>query len=151
MGPLGSRIAPKIWQGPCPPSYERAVQDGFAVLVFCADEIQPEADPPRQLQVLRAPMDDNPYRPINASEWALAHRAAAQVARASHEGHRCLVTCAAGLNRSGLVNALALHYRFGLSGRDAIEQVRRNRGQAALHNASFVAQLLTLGPRAPIS
>lgn len=148
---LGSRIAPKLWQGPCPPSFQRVIEDGFSLVVFCADEIQPTVLPPRQLQVLYAPMDDNAARPINDEEWALAVRAARLVATASHAGERCLVTCAAGLNRSGLVSALALHYRFGVPGRDAIALVRRGPGPAALHNASFVARLLPLPARQPLS
>ena len=58
------------------------------------------------------------------------------------QGDRVLVRCQAGLNRSGLVTALIL-IKDGLTPRDAINLIRRNRGKDALFNESFVNWLIT--------
>lgn len=59
------------------------------------------------------------------------------------EGHHVLVTCWAGLNRSGLISALTL-VELGFSHKDAIEIVRKGRGPYALCNKQFESILLSL-------
>lgn len=63
-------------------------------------------------------------------------------------GYPVLVHCAAGLNRSGLVNALIVRQIRGISGAEAIAHVRRAR-PGALFNETFVKYLETLAPPAP--
>ena len=58
------------------------------------------------------------------------------------QGDRVLVRCQAGLNRSGLVTALIL-IKDGLTPGEAINLIRRNRGEQALFNESFVNWLIT--------
>ncbi len=84
-------------------------------------------------------------------EWLAAQRAGREVAHLTAGGQRALTTCAMGLNRSGVVNALALHYRFGVAGSEAVAQVRKMRGGQALGNPSFVERLNQLRPRKPLS
>lgn len=148
-----ARIAQGIYQGPCPQSTEQVRQHGFHVLVFCAREIQPYLTPHvlQGLQVRYIPLNDSDDDPMTDEEWRGARLAGREIAHLTAGGQRVLTTCALGLNRSGVVNALALHYRFGVSGRDAVDQVRRMRGANALGNPSFVERLYQLPHRKPIS
>lgn len=52
------------------------------------------------------------------------------------QGHKVLVRCQAGLNRSGLVTALTL-CKLGFTGEDAIELIRQQRTRFALCNPDF--------------
>lgn len=58
------------------------------------------------------------------------------------EGARVLIRCQAGVNRSGLVMALAL-MRTGLSPHEAIALIRERRSPAVLSNRDFVRWLVT--------
>jgi len=60
-------------------------------------------------------------------------------------GHRVLVHCRLGLNRSALVIATALTY-MGLSGREALADLRRRR-PGCLFNEVFAAHVAALPPR----
>jgi protein-tyrosine phosphatase len=60
-------------------------------------------------------------------------------------GHRVLVHCRMGLNRSALVIATALTY-MGLSGREAVADLRRRR-PGSLFNEIFAAHVESLPPR----
>ena len=60
-------------------------------------------------------------------------------------GHRVLVHCRMGFNRSALVIGTALTY-MGLSGRQALFDLRRRR-PGSLFNEVFAAHLETLPPR----
>jgi protein-tyrosine phosphatase len=60
-------------------------------------------------------------------------------------GHRVLVHCRMGFNRSALVIATALTY-MGLSGREAIADLRLRR-PGALFNEVFAAHVMALPPR----
>jgi protein-tyrosine phosphatase len=144
-----TRIASGMYQGPCPLSTDQVRAHRFTVLAFCAMEIQPmlPAHLQRGLAVLYVPLNDNPNEPMTDAEWELARDAGKEVARLTALGDRSLVTCAAGLNRSGIVNAVALHYRFGCSGAEAVAQIRATRGAAALGNPSFVQRLAKLPRR----
>lgn len=68
---------------------------------------------------------------------------ATTVADAVAAGRRVLVRCSGGLNRSGLVVALAL-VRAGHDVDDAVALVRAARGPWALTNPGFVAHLRSL-------
>jgi protein-tyrosine phosphatase len=61
-------------------------------------------------------------------------------------GHRVLVHCRMGLNRSPLVAGVVLHH-LGWSGRDAIARLRERR-PGALFNEHYSGYLERLGPRA---
>ena len=69
-----------------------------------------------------------------AAEWALARW---------QEGHRVLIRCQAGLNRSGLVTALVL-MSAGYTARQAITLLRERRSAVALCNAHFVDWLVSI-------
>jgi protein tyrosine/serine phosphatase len=65
-------------------------------------------------------------------DWALTHVRA---------GHRVLVRCQAGLNRSGLITGLIL-IALGMKPGEAITAIRNKRSQRALFNMDFVGYLL---------
>ncbi len=66
----------------------------------------------------------------------LVFAAADRTADLLRQGKRVLSMCSQGLNRSGLVSALAL-VRLGFTPADAIARVRDGRGQFALNNDLF--------------
>lgn len=125
------------------------------MLVLCADENQPA---PTKFQVLKVvPTPSGPQttyfqaivvhcplyddgEPMRPGEWTRAQGAAMQVAGMLRQGQRSLVTCHAGLNRSGLVTALALHFFTGNSGEKCLEHVQAMR-PGALVNEHFAKAL----------
>lgn len=123
-------------------------------MVLCAREHQYPATSYQGVQVVHAPNDDNAaYGPLTREKLAVALRAARTVAAAMGEGKRCLVTCAAGMNRSGLVSALSLHLSKGWSGDKCIQQVRQKRGPGKkgfqpLSNSEFTTALRRLKAQA---
>lgn len=134
-----SRILPRLYQGPAvaqlPPT--------FTMIVFCAEEIQPSDDRCRPLRVVRCPLRDE-LVPVPPDAMRLALDAAARV-RAEHaRGGRIYVSCAQGINRSGLVMALAVRQIVRVSGADAMRWVQYRR-PGALSNSFFCDALSQLG------
>lgn len=128
-------IAPGLWQGARP---DREAFRRFTLVVLCAREIQPSECPGT---VLRVPLDD--CDELTSSEWTLAQSTADRIASAVARGTRVLVTCHAGLNRSGLVTALTLRRLTGLSGAECVSIVRDRRHRALCNDyfARLVARL----------
>ena len=125
------RVAHYLHMGSAPPP---GPLPGFQLLVLAAREYQPEGAFPYQ-RVIHAGMDDGP--PVTSEEASSAVASAVAVAQAMSRGETSLVTCWAGLNRSGLIAALALVFAHGATGDSAIAAVRRARGQDALSNQHF--------------
>ncbi len=132
---------PNLWQGSRPPEGDTLSEGGFRVLVLCAEEIQPPASSFPGLTVLRAPNDDDFVLPVSRAILQKALQTARQVAKHVQQGHQCLVTCAAGMNRSGLVSALTLHTLNGWSGEQCSRWIRKHRksldGYIPLSNPQF--------------
>jgi len=135
-------MLPRLYQGPVPASAEAVKAAGFTLLVLCAEEIQPPV--PAFLPVLRCPLRDDPTVALPEPDWQRALACGAEVANQIRRGNRALVTCQAGLNRSGLVMAIALHRLTGAGGAEAVAHIRKHRGSNALCNPQFVNRLLTL-------
>lgn len=124
-----SEIIPGLWQGGEPPLGTAVALHGFHTLVLCAREIQPDKEQFPGVEVIYAPNDDEPSKyPFTLKDLKVAVKASSGVASALLEGHNVLVTCAAGINRSGLVVALTLHRLYGWGGAKCIEHVRKKRG-----------------------
>jgi len=143
-----SRIAPKLYQGsfPTPPSVLR--EQGIRTVVLCAAELQPgDRVFGGDIEVLRCPFDDNAAG-IPPDTVLAVHRMATAVAARVRRQSRTLVTCAAGLNRSGLVTALTLVELYGISGNEAVTWVRQKR-DGALFNPAFVGILAKIPARRP--
>lgn len=140
-------IAPLLWQGSKPRAGRDVADAGFQVLVLCARDYQPSSVYfPGVPTVIHAPNDDHSF--VTRTDLQLAVTTASRVAEHVKRGEKVLVTCIAGINRSGLVVALALHKVFGYSGQSCIDLVRRHRKLAdrdeALTNTYFVEALLKL-------
>lgn len=137
-----SRIAPRLYQGGKPPAGPALAAAGVRVLVLCAKEHQPPAESFPGVRVIHAPNDDS-GPPSSLDEMCGAVEAARLAAAWWRFGARVLVTCAMGLNRSGLVTALILKMLSGDSGRACVERVRSHRPGALSnrHFADFVERL----------
>lgn len=136
------RIAPRLYQGSAPPLGTELRRAGFDMLVLMAEEHQPDARAFDGIAVVHGPIDD---AELTELEWQHVVRAARIVARRHQSGGRILVTCMAGLNRSGITTALALHLLTGCSGKDAVKIVQARR-DFALGNKSFVRRLAKIPP-----
>jgi len=131
-------IAPGLWQGSAPPIGNAVARAGFDTLVLAAQEYQPSVDSfPGVRKLVRLPIGDEP---ITVAAWRAAVATAGDVTRSRQDGGRVLVTCQAGLNRSGLVSALSLIMLDGMTGRQVVARVRSRR-TGSLFNPSFVAAL----------
>ena len=145
-----NEIVPNLWQGSVPPKGEALQNKGFAVLVLCAREFQYQANLFPGIKVIHASNDDHGSLPLTREKLRVAIQAARQVVDALKAGQKVLVTCHAGLNRSGLVSALALHLFYGWSGAKCIALIRLRRHSrvrpdlAPLSNRDFVRALLRL-------
>lgn len=126
----------RIWVGSVPPRGTRlASKHGFTHVVLCADDYQFPADAFRGITVIHCPYEDSdtvvPERTL-----ALVFATARSVAEAQRGGGTVLVTCAAGINRSALVAALAMRM-LGLKPWAAVERIRANRYSYCLSNTAF--------------
>lgn len=129
-----SEVARGLFVGSKPPP---GLHAGVDVIVLAAKEYQPAVDLFPGTEVLHAPLDDDPTRPMREDEIAIAVKAAARVSRRLRAGRRVLVTCAMGLNRSALIAAIAMHDVFGMSADEIVARLRRARGSWALSNPNF--------------
>jgi protein-tyrosine phosphatase len=102
-----------------------------------AEEYQPRGHNFPGTTVVHAPILDNLWG-VTLAEREMIDRTARLVARALRAGKTVLVTCNAGLNRSGVISALALRHVYKMPAEQAIALVRRARGPAALGNHHFI-------------
>lgn len=141
-----SHVHGNLWMGGWPPpAWE--VGRHFDCLVLCAREYQvPECF--SGVQVALAVLDDD-GSPMTREEQGEAVRAAGRVIRWLGQDLRVLVTCFAGLNRSGLVCSIALcRGPAGASPGQAVRAVRKARGPRAMSNPHFQRFLSAFcGPR----
>lgn len=123
---------------------------GFHALVLTALEWQIPALEFPGLAVIHAPNNDD-GSPLTRDQLDRALTAARQVVTRLQNGQKVLVTCAAGVNRSGLVSALSLHFLKGWSGDKCIAVVRKRRQtrQMPLCNPFFTAALRKLPAATP--
>lgn len=141
-----SCIADNLWQGGYPADPQGLWSSGTKVLVIVAKEHRPEgqADVDAKfpgVAVICSPLDDDGDTGPTASEARRAKAIADIVVEQLRDGHRVLVTCHLGRNRSGLVTGLVL-VRQGMTGLQALEHVRRARANALCNPsfARFIAQ-----------
>lgn len=120
---------------------------GFDVLVLSAEEVQPEGWRFPGVKVLRLPMRDIPVR-LEPTQVEDVRRVAAELSHHLARGRHVLVTCRAGLNRSGLIVAATLLQTTQLSPLQVIRLIRSRRNPIALNNPAFVHAIVTqLGQR----
>lgn len=137
-------IIPGLWQGSLPPRGSLVALEGFDTLVLTAVEYQFSSVYFPGVEVIRAPNEDA-GEPLTHPQLQVAVWAAKEVVKRLQAGEKVLVTCAQGINRSGLVVALTLHFLHGWPGRICIQAVRLKRkprqGHKALTNPYFVQAL----------
>jgi protein-tyrosine phosphatase len=131
-----NRITEDIYQGARPPTGKSLTKMGFDAVVLTAVEFQPPASQYPGVKVIHAPMEDD-GEPIDPATWENAVTAAAHVDHIVRHGGRVLVTCYQGLNRSGLVVALALLMLTELHPDDIVNLIQARR-PGALFNRRFV-------------
>jgi protein-tyrosine phosphatase len=129
-------ITETLWQGAAPPTGRAVRRYGFRTLVLCAFENQPPAQSFPGVEVLRVPLDDTD-RVLTAAEQHQIIETAGRMARKMRSGP-VLCTCAAGLNRSGLLSAVCLLLATNHRADYIVEHIRRSRHRA-LSNPNFVA------------
>lgn len=148
MNVEASLVHPGLWQGSRPSGGYFVREDGFAILILCAEEYQPPAENFPGVRVIHAPNDDNPWVPPTRAQLNIALDAAKQAAGALRDGQKVLVTCWQGVNRSGLVTALTLHTLLGISGLEACAMIKQARS-FALSNPQFVRCLTRIEATRP--
>jgi len=119
---------------------------GFDTLVLCAKENQREDLYPG-VEVVLAPGDDDVRVNRMMRDLPTWRQAAQIVVERVAAGKKVLVTCMAGLNRSGMVIGLALHQITGWSGEDVVEHIQASRDMA-LCNDTFADYIRGLPKRA---
>lgn len=136
--PPFNQVTDQLFQGSVPDP--GSSYDNFSMIVLCAEERQPEL-PRFRGHILRPAFSDTPDP--SKAEIDRARRAASEVGTELMRGGRVLVTCAAGLNRSGLVTGFALIMTTRLSPIDIIKGIRAARGDLALSNPTFAKMVFS--------
>jgi protein-tyrosine phosphatase len=129
-----SEIVPGLYVGSKPAPGAHACVDA---IVLAAEEYQPPAALFPGAEVIHAPLDDAPDRPMRKDEIEIATKAGSRVARRLRSRKKVLVTCAMGLNRSALIAALALNEVYAMGPEEIIARIRQARGTWALSNPNF--------------
>jgi protein-tyrosine phosphatase len=132
-------IVPGLAQGSYPEPPESAF-DTFDVVVFAAEELQPNIQAPAGCFLFKLPMDDDIYRPVPPAVGEVLHHTARALASYLRGGHKVLTTCAQGRNRSGILSGLTMMYCFGMPADDVIKIIQRKR-KYALVNTMFTQWL----------
>jgi len=148
------QIYTNLYQGSYP-KLDKELSDHFDIVVFTAVEKQPKAAAlkgvPKNVVIRKFPLDDDPCQLITRKQSAELLHLAKELAYHLRNGKRVLITCAMGMNRSGLVTALTLMAATGCHGKNALETVRARRrpmddGTRALFNPIFARFVQTQPP-----
>lgn len=138
-----NKIVEHLYQGSKPSLKDaKELAHIFDALVLAANEHQLDTD--KILPTLHVRLNDYPSVPITEKEKELAVKAGKAVADMIDDGKDVMVTCVAGLNRSGLISALALmnsHHK--MTPQQAMSTIRQARPMA-LFNKSFISFLKSL-------
>jgi protein-tyrosine phosphatase len=135
-----------LWQGSRPTEGSVVANAGFHTLVLCAREYQPPRQAFPGVEVLRLRLDDD-LTPLDNRTVGAVFDVSTRVTELLRKRRKVLVTCAAGLNRSGLVSASALRMLLDASADDVIRHIRAERHPAALSNPLFESLVRRLHKR----
>lgn len=130
-----------LWQGAAS-TVNIADMHGFDTVVLCAQEWQPPMTG-ACIEVIRFLSDDTTLTRAHLQEAIFI---SGKIERRVLAGKHVLCTCFAGLNRSGLVTALAVMKLTRKPGQEVVEYIQRKR-DGALCNGSFADALRRLRPR----
>jgi protein-tyrosine phosphatase len=138
--PPSELVPGRLWHGGCPVDFDWVHATGIDVVLDVADaDAHPPEDAIEGLTYLKCPLVDGGAIPDPTLTLGLA----ALVARLVEDGHRALVHCTFGRNRSGLMATLLVRELLGLSGAEALAHVRARRRNVA-NNAAFEEWLESL-------
>lgn len=129
-------IHDRLYQGSAPFGEPNSLskEHGFDVVVLCATE-NVDRGQYTDIEVIEAIGEDVNDWPVNEEAVKRWNDAALKVAQHVNAGRRVLVTCMAGLNRSGFVSALTLYHVWGWSGDRAIKHIQERREDALFRKA----------------
>lgn len=130
------RVHGNLWIGSAPP-IGWTVGQHFDCLVLSAMEYPPGPECFPKVETLSVSLNDD-GSPMLKEEMREAVRAAGKVISWLRDRKRVLVTCHMGLNRSGVICALALCKGKGMTPVRAVNTVRAARGPSALRNPYFL-------------
>ncbi|GGC03125.1 protein-tyrosine phosphatase family protein [Cellulomonas carbonis] len=138
--PPSELLPGRLWQGGCPVDFGWVREAGITAVVDIADaDAHPPAGATDDLLYLKAPLVDGEDVP----DPALTLRLAQLVAGLIEDGHRVLVHCTFGRNRSGLMTSLVVREVLGVSGAEALAHVQERRDDT-VNNARFAEWLRSL-------
>lgn len=139
-----NEILPNLWIG-SEPYLPAEVYKDFDTIVFSAKgiDVRPYFKKFSDKKILQTALEDRLYLPEGT--FIKAEQMAYWVADEVFAGRKVLVTCAAGLNRSGLITALALRLITGKSGVECVKEVQEKRF-GALNNETFAKYVSMLLP-----
>jgi len=129
-----NRVFGKLWMGSAPP-VGPSLSESFDGLILAAMEYQPHPACFHGVETALFPLDDGP--PMSPTEEEAVMVASELVYGWLASGMRVVVTCFAGLNRSGIICAATARLH-GASPEDAIAAVRAARGPSAMRNPHFL-------------
>ena len=144
MSYTANRIHSNIFQGGFPPPGEGLANAGIDILVLCAMEWQDASAYPG-LEVILAGGDDDRRLSRLMQFLPLWQTAAKQVVTHVKAGKKVLITCMQGLNRSGVVTALARRELTGMSGQEIVSHIQARR-EGALFNDTFAQYIIDTYP-----
>ena len=108
--------------------------------IHMATECNPIGEPAKQYRKIK--LQDQPWDwRRNPGEIKILEAIASSVRQELYKGKKGLITCFAGLNRSGLMTGIILK-KMGLSGKEAVRVIREMRSSRCLSNKSFEEFLL---------
>jgi len=128
-----------LWQGAAPPPGDSLATEGYHALVLAATENQ-NKDAYTGVDVICAPGDDD------EREWRFAkflpvwQAAADEVVVRLGKKQNVVVTCMAGLNRSGIISAMVLQKLTNWPGDKIVKHIQSKR-YGALCNRTFAAYI----------
>ena len=130
----------RLWHGGCPVDFDWVTATGIRAVIDLADaDAHPPAGATDDLLYLKAPLVDGDDLP----DPALTLRLATLVAGLIDDGHRVLVHCTFGRNRSGLLVSLVVREVLGVPGAEALAHVQEHR-EGTVNNAGFAQWLRSL-------
>jgi protein-tyrosine phosphatase len=130
----------KVWHGGCPVDFAWVRDTGIDVVLDLADaDAYPPAAEVERLTYLKCPLVDD----VEVPDPSVTLRLASLVAGMVGDGHRALVHCTFGRNRSGLVATLIVRELLNLSGAAALDFVRERRN-GVVNNVAFEKWLSSL-------